>query len=133
MAKVATPAAGSAVKFKIARRIVVPTMKVEMDTEIFVRFEQPIEKRLKMEEEKQPDGSLKSVEKTIEIGRVTNLETGEICEIVAGTVLLSELGEAYPNAEYVGKCFRILKKKVPGKRYNAYELDEIEVEGDKAK
>jgi hypothetical protein len=115
-------------KFKIEKRIVVPTMKVELNTAIFVRFEQPIEARKKMEEEKQPDGTMKAVEKTIEIARVTNLETGEICEIVAGTVLMSELAEAYEQGGYVGKSFRILKKDVAGKRYKAYELDEISVE-----
>ncbi len=116
-------AVGTALKFKLARRIVVPTMKVELDTEIFIRFEQKIEARKKIEEE-----NGQQVEKTIEIARVTNLETGEICEIVAGTVLMSELSEAYPEHGYVNKCFRILKKNVPGKRYKAYELDEIEVE-----
>lgn len=119
----APAAAGAPKEFKytVARRVVVPTMKVETNVAYFVRFESVIEKRLKMEEGK--DGKME--EKTIEIARVTNLETGEICEIVAGTVLMSELTEGYPEHGYVGHCFRILKKDVPGKRYKAYELDEI--------
>lgn len=124
-------AAGSdkpGLKYKVERRIIVPTMKVEVGKEIFIRFEQPIELREKMEEEKQADGTMKAVKKEIEIARVTNLETGELCEIVAGTVLMSELSEGYPNNGYVQKCFRIVKKDVPGKRYKAYELDEISVE-----
>ncbi len=127
MAKPSTSAPASndkpALKYSIAKRIVVPTMKVEVDTPIFVRFEQAIEARKKIEE---VEG--KSVEKMIEIARVTNLETGEICEIVAGTVLMSELAEAYAENGYIGKCFRICKKNVAGKRYKAYELDEITVE-----
>jgi hypothetical protein len=108
--------------FTIARRVVVPTMKVGSDP-IFVQFEQPIEVRQKQED----DGKGNMIEKTIEIGRVTNLETGEIVEIVIGTVLHSELNGAYADNAYVGKQFRIVKKDVPNKRYKAYELDEIKL------
>jgi hypothetical protein len=113
-------------KYEIARRVVVPTMKVGNEP-IFVKIVQAIEKRLKMEDEKQADGTVKPVEKTIEIARVVNLETGELVEIVVGTVLLSELDGGYPDASYVDKCFRIKKSDVAGKRYKTYELDEITV------
>lgn len=128
-AAVAPAVSAGGLKFDVKRRIVVPTMKVELNKAIFIRFEQAIEARKKMEDEKQADGSMKPVEKTIEIARVTNLETGEIVEFVAGTVLMSELSQAYPEWAYVNKSFRILKKDVPGKRYKDYELDEIEVSG----
>ena len=123
----AAAAAPAGLKFDVKRRIVVPTMKVELNKTIYIRCEQQIEARKKMEDEKQADGSMKPVEKTIEIARVTNLETGEVVEFVAGTVLMSELSQAYPDGSYVSKSFRILKKDVPGKRYKDYELDEIEV------
>ena len=53
-----------------------------------------------------------------------------------GTLLLTELmlgalREAYPNDEYVGKSFRLIKlPKQQGKKYNPVEFDEIEVTGE---
>jgi hypothetical protein len=120
--KAAPAATGEGFKFKIKRRVVVPILKLLAGTPVFVRIESAIESRKKVEKDD------KGVEKesTIDICRVTNMETGEMGEFVVGNVLRDDLTEAYPDAKYVGLSFRILKKDVPGKRYKTYELDEIE-------
>jgi hypothetical protein len=62
-----------------------------------------------------------------------NLETGEVVSIIAGSVLVDLLNDAYPNAGYVGKGFAIEVKDQKasagggGRRYNNYNVAEIEV------
>ena len=60
--------------------------------------------------------------------RVINIETGEVCEFIAPTLLVSALSR---YGAYVGKCFEIhcTKDKMPGKNYRGvtcYEIEEPE-------
>jgi hypothetical protein len=123
--KAAPPAtdAAPAFKFRVARRVVVPTLKLASGVAVFVKFLDTIQTKDK--QEKNDKGEVET--KTIDIARVVNLETGEETEFVVGTVLKSDLDEAYPSGGYKEKCFRVMKKDVAGKRYKSYELDEIEV------
>lgn len=122
-AAAASNTAGEGLKFKVIKRVVVPVLKLIAGTPRFFQIAEPIQTREK--EEKNDKGEV--VKGTIDICRVTDLETGEMGEFVVGNVLRDDLNDAYPNAGYVGKSFRFLKKDVPGKRYKTYEIDEIEV------
>jgi len=58
---------------------------------------------------------------------VTDLETGEVTQIILGAVLKGILEETYPKDSYVGLSFEITKHaKATGKRYNTYSVFEID-------
>lgn len=62
------------------------------------------------------------------LAHVVNLETGEVQQIIIGSILESELKDAYPEDGYVGKGFEIKKQKPTGnKRYAMYQIAEIEL------
>ncbi len=57
----------------------------------------------------------------------TNLETGEVCQVIASSIIQSTLTENYPNDSYVGKRFSFTKKaRQAGKQYNKFEILELE-------
>lgn len=56
---------------------------------------------------------------------VIDLDTGELKQVITGTVLMGNLQENYPDDSYVGKCFISTQSKIEGKRYKAYSLAEI--------
>jgi len=59
---------------------------------------------------------------------VTDCETGEVGVIVAPAILVSELNDAYPVGDYVGRGFAIkILGKREGKRYNTIDLAEIKL------
>lgn len=67
------------------------------------------------------------------LAHVINLETGEVQQIIVGTVLESELKEGYPDDKYVGLSFEIKKHKPTGaKKYAMYQISEIEVTAEEA-
>lgn len=57
---------------------------------------------------------------------IIDLETGEQCEMICPTILVTTLQEKV--SEYVGKCFeiRVGKEKVEGKNYKPVSVYEIE-------
>jgi hypothetical protein len=58
----------------------------------------------------------------------TNLETGEVCQIIASAIIRSTLEENYPSNAYVGKGFAITKRgRQPGKQYNKFEILELDL------
>jgi hypothetical protein len=71
------------------------------------------------------DGTQQSAE-PMHIAEVTNLQSGEVGRLVAHQVLESNLDEAYPNAGYVGKYFKISKQK-SAKRYFTFNIVEIKL------
>jgi hypothetical protein len=71
------------------------------------------------------DGTQQSAE-PMHIAEVTNLQSGEVGRLVAHQVLESNLDEAYPNAGYVGKYFKISKQK-SAKRYFTFNIVEIKM------
>lgn len=115
------PGVAALPKFKVVKHVTMPTFKLANDIPLFVTIDDKIftGKKLKGEDKKEP----------AKIVNVTNLTTGEVGQIVLGTVLLSNLMETYPNDGYVGKSFQITKhSKVAGKEYNNYTILEIEIE-----
>lgn len=59
---------------------------------------------------------------------VTDLETGEQGQIIVGAVLKELVYEQYPAGEYVGKKFEVCLRKRADKKYNTYDLYEIQTD-----
>lgn len=106
--------------YRLLQRVTVPTISMRESKEYFFRFEAPIVDKPDRENPDRP----------IHIGRVIDLETGELGEVVLGKILHETLMEKYPDDAYVGKSFRIVKtgsgKKGAGAvAYNLFYVDEI--------
>ena len=56
---------------------------------------------------------------------VTDLESGEIGQIIIGAVLRELLHEQYPGDAYVGKRFELKVRRDADKKYNTYDLFEV--------
>ena len=110
---------------KIIKVVTVPLLKLRAGMTVHVKIEAPMEKGKvqKNEPDKEPATLL----------RVTNLETGELCQIIVGAALHGIFDDEYPEASYVGRGFQIVigeqkdSKAGGGKRYNQYTVNEIEV------
>ena len=59
---------------------------------------------------------------------VTDLETGEMGQIIVGKVLAELLAEQYPDDAYIGKRFELTLRKKADKKYNTYDLFEVSEE-----
>jgi hypothetical protein len=124
--EVATPVAGvvpQGGKFARKSAVTLPTFKMLEGGSYYFQFMNPI----RTETSQQKDENGKMVDKPIDIAQVVNVETGELGQIVVGSVLKSNLEKAYPNGAYVGKAFEIVKQKgKEGKRYRTYTVYEID-------
>jgi len=111
---------------KIKKQLVLAIQKLEVDKPCYVKFLDVVKAKEKIE----TDSKGEEVKGTIQIGHVTNLESGEELHIVMGSVLLSTLNEEYPNGGYVGLGFAVTKlpKKGTGARgYHPYLLAELDL------
>lgn len=105
--------------FRKVANVTVPLLSLKdlFEVPIYVRIETPFEtaKPTKNDTKEPPT-----------ICRVTNLETGELCQLIVPVVLKSELNENFPDAGYVGKCFELIKHKIEGdKKYSTWGITEI--------
>ena len=108
----------------IKKHVTMPTLKLMPDVPAYVKITDPI-----FQGKSQPAKKGETEKKPPMIFNVTNLETGEVCQMVAGTVVHREILDNYPKDAYVGKCFMIIKGKKKGsgdRGYFTYEIAEIE-------
>lgn len=112
--------------FEIKKSVTAPLLQQKEGTVVLVEFLTPIAlgKEIKLKE------GVKKDKETPYIARVRSLmdpEPTRQYDFILSAVCKSELEDAYPNASYVGKRFRISKSpdKVIGKRYFAYAIDEL--------
>lgn len=131
---VANPSPSAPLPFKIIKQVSVNLLKIRAGMTVFVKITGPmhVAKRLKKEtaedKAKEPPTLLP----------VINLETGEVQEIIVGSVLKDLLDDEYPAAKYVGRGFQIAVKEQKdakaggGRRYNTYDVAEIELPVQKA-
>lgn len=111
---------------KIAKILTLPLLKMVEGVPVYVKFTGPtfIGKRIKEDESKQ------SKEPPV-MANVINLPTGELVQIMLGSVLQGILADEYPNDAYVGKGFVIhLTEKKRGRNggnYNTYKVAELEL------
>jgi len=114
------------VEFKptIIKHVTMPTLKLLPDVPAYVKITAKI-----FEGKTQPVKEGEAAKKAPMIFNVINLETGEVCQMVVGTVVQREIQDTYPKDVYVGKCFMIVKGKKKGtgdRGYFTYEIAEIE-------
>lgn len=107
---------------KVKNKLTLPQFKFVVDQPRYLR----IEGAIYLGKEMKPAEGKKPMEPA-HLARVTDLETGELGEVIVPAVLKSTLEESMPNNAYVGKCFAITKqKRQEGKRYDKFGVDEIE-------
>jgi hypothetical protein len=108
----------------IVKHVTMPTLKLMPDVPVYVKITEAI-----FEGKTQPPKDGETAKKPPMIFNVINLETGEVCQMVAGTVVQREIQDNYPKDAYVEKCFMIVKGKKKGsgdRGYFTYEIAEIE-------
>ena len=108
----------------VIKHVTMPTLKLVPDVPAYVKITAKI-----FEGKTQPAKEGEQVKKPPMIFNIINLETGEVCQLVAGTVVQREIQDNYPKDSYVNKCFMIIKGKKKGsgdRGYFTYEIAEIE-------
>lgn len=113
-------------KFKKVRVVTLPLFKWQANFERYYRIDGPMFVGKSMKEAPATDGKPSKQKEPAVLCNVTDLETGEQGQIILGKVLQEILNEDYPEQAYVGKCFAIEQRKIPGKDYNGYSVTEIE-------
>lgn len=107
--------------FKVKGAVTLPVIKLAAGVQRFVHFDGPM--HIGKDTGQVMNG--KKMEPAT-VANVTDLETGEQGVLICATVLAGELRNAYPDDSYVGKGFAVTLIKVPEKKYNMYEILEIE-------
>ena len=119
---------------KVVKHVTMPTLKLQPDEPVYVTilekmFEGKPPKKKEGEEQKKAPTIINVISYSVN-AEGTALETdGEVCQMVAGAVVESELREEYENDGYVGKTFMIVKGKKKGttdRSYFTYTIQEIE-------
>jgi len=125
-AVVANPGAPGTFAPKIKKILTLPLLKMAEGSPIYVKFTGPyfIGKAIKEDDPK------KAKEPPI-MANVVNLPTGELVQIMLGSVLVGILKDEYPNDSYVEKGFEIMltekKRGRNGGNYNTYKVAELDL------
>lgn len=104
----------------VAKHVTLPLFKWEDNKPRYLKITSPIF----IGKEIQEKGAAKKKEPA-HLMNVVDLETGEEGQVIVATVLRGILSEEYPGDAYVGKGFAITQRKIPGKDYNGYGVDEL--------
>jgi len=117
--------------YEVVRNVTLPFLILSETEPNYIKFNTAIEpdkttfsERVRRSRKDEGDGS-KKVE-PMHIAEVVNLKTGEVARLVCHDVLESTLTEAYKDAGYVGKAFKIEKTKATGKRYFNFTIRELQ-------
>jgi len=114
------------VGYKVKRRITVPLCKLNAGEPVPVKFAGEPVREVQIDNKPGPDGKMKSPAKVL---RCTRLDTGELVDLIASTVVLSQLEREYGGVagELAGKCVMLESTgKRQGKAYNDIIMSEIE-------
>lgn len=106
--------------FKIKKFVTLPHIKLSPGQDYYLRFDTVMHLGKAIEKDREP----------ATLAQVTNMETGEVGEIICSQLLRENLNEAYPNDAYLGLIFHIRLTKVPDKKYNLVHIAEVEDEGE---
>jgi len=122
-----------ALKLIVKKQITAQHIKLENGIEYVMRFECPIFKakdEVKRRAPRNPDADPAPRQEPPMLVRVTDFTNGEPVkgEIIVPAVLETELKDAYPDDTYVGKTFLLVKHRPDGKRYNTFEVSEVEID-----
>ena len=108
--------------FKVVKNVTLPLFKWENGVPKFLTFKGPIFQGKAIAE----TGAAAKKEPAF-LAEVVDAETGELGQIIVATVLHKTLDEDYKDQAYIGKSFRILQRRIPGKNYNSFDITEIEL------
>jgi hypothetical protein len=104
--------------FKVINHVTLPLFRLDENPR-HLRFDVPYYVGKVVDDKKDPPTMCK----------VTDMETGELGEIILGQILKEKLTEHYPNDGYVGKIFKISKTAPEGARkYSLFHIAEVEEE-----
>ena len=112
-------------QYEIVKHVTLPLMKLGAEP-AFVKFIGPIfqaENSGKQRESTEP--AAKNPMPPPELAHVEDLVRKIPAQIIINAVLGSEIRKSYPQDGYVGKCFRIAKTQLSGKRYATFEILEV--------
>lgn len=109
--------------FKVKGAVTLPVLKLAASVQRFVYFDGPMHVG-------KDTGQVMNGKKMepATVANVTDMETGEQGVLICATVMAGELRNAYPDDSYVGKGFALTLIKVPEKKYNMYEILEIDLD-----
>jgi hypothetical protein len=113
-------------EFKIKRAITVPLAKLNPEEPINVQFTGDGPRMVQIDSKPDKDGTMKAPATCL---RAINLDTGELIDLIASTVLISQLEREFGNiAEGIkGKALFIESRgKRAGKNYNDVYIAELE-------
>lgn len=117
------------VEYKVVNRVNLPTLKHETGEVVAIRIDAPIRQEITtVSEDVIIQGVKQTIEKenTINVVRVTELNSMSPFEYVCNAMTADNLRSAYPDNGYVGREFAILKgDTAPGKRYKETTIVEI--------
>lgn len=118
-ANLATMSAG---RFRIAKRVTLPTLNPGVNKPLILR----IEDAFRVSDYVNPDPK-KANEKPATVCTVTELDTGVVSLWLVAEVAHKNIEAMYPDKDYIGRIFGIQKlPKRPGKRYFDFEVVELE-------
>jgi len=141
LAAAAVPHKPAAFVPKLAKILTLPLLKMKEGEPIYVKFTGPIftgkmikDDLAQIEKNKALVAAGKSpeaVKAPPEMANVINLPTGELVQIMLGSVLKGIMTDEYPNDSYVGKGFVIelteKKRGRSGGNYNTYKVAELDL------
>lgn len=117
-------------EFKVAQQVTVPVLKQDSGETVAIKIVAPIlvEDQFDTKIDEETGEIIKQTFKgKINVGRVTELTSGQLFQYVFNAISASEIRNAYPDESYVGKSFLIKKLAVvAGKRYKEVQIIEIE-------
>jgi hypothetical protein len=116
---------------KVAKQLIYPTLKIEPDAVNFVKVLEPMSEGRQIEEEGNGKRGPATILKVTVLHAGPKHElNGKDAQIVANKLLVGTLRDSYPDDNYVGRSFRIVKShdKKKGKNgdYYTFSVDEIE-------
>ena len=116
---------------KVVKQVTMPLFKLRAGSEIYIKITGKMFLSKPIKGDKPKEGEKAKEPPTLI--PVVKLDTGEIGQIIAGSVLRDIFTDEYPNETYVNKGFWIVvteqkeSKAGGGRRYNNYTVSEIEV------
>lgn len=116
---------------EVVKLLTLPLIKLRAGITVYIKPVEPMFQAKPQKNAKPAEGEADKKPPTLM--HVVDLETGELAQIIPGSILADIFNDDYPNNGYVGKGFRITvgeQKAVQGgggKRYNQYTVAEIKL------
>lgn len=119
---------------EVIKVLTLPLIKLRAGLTVYIKPTEPMfQAKPQKNAPKSEDGD--GIKKPPTLMHCVDLTTGELAQIIPGTILADIFNDDYPNNTYVGRGFKIVvgeQKSVQGgggKRYNQYTVAEIKLPG----